>query len=879
MQIKTSSSKTLFYLVALLLILFSFNLNFKEINETKHNISEWLISQDLGFSSIANLSDTSNGKWVEYGYTQPLLEKGISLIASIPKVIRYKISNDNDFPKLNFDIKFTDYQQILKDRQNALSLNQLLDAEFVKAKVTYNGKKYSAKVRLKGDLSGHWLTKRRMSLRVKLKGGKTILGYKEFSIQKPRERQYPYDFVHQKILHDLGNLSGESTFVKVIVNGQDWGVMNIEEFFSKGFLEKKNRKESLIFKFSRDEDTWKNNFVPDPYYFHKIYDTSLYAKTYQKKNIVKNYIDRERYSYIVNKNKNFPEDIYDVNSLTKSYILALTWGNFHNLRDNNTRYYLNPYTLKLEAISLDQHRYLPLPSKLHEVIQWPLFPQFFSVFNSQAYSQNLEKNLSEVSKAIYNLPKHLKNSKKIFPLDHEKDTGIVFSNLRKIKENKEEYLDFSRYVNLKNFQNYQEELFNSKIDKPTINQSDRFENHVLVRHYLDGVIEIYNLLPDEVFIEEINYKGKNLINAPINLKSYIDSDIPLKINTNIQQIADDEISVKTKYNNKVIETKNYLSLVKNVRNPLEKQHLTNISNLDFLKKTDKGFLIISGKWKVDSPLILNEPLEIEPGTSLSFADNSYLVVKGGLIAKGSIEKPIILKPSKNEWKGIYVYNSKIKSILEHVQITQTRELADGILKLTGGVNFYKSDVLIKDSFISNSLGEDGLNIIESEFLISGSKITNTYSDSFDSDYSNGKIINSEISNSGGDALDFSGSNVEISNVSIINVKDKGISSGERSKIFARNIMIKNSGVAIASKDGSNTKILGCEIENYSLYGVMTYIKKSFYDSPSMEINNCNIIGENKYLSQIGTTLKVDGIRFDTNEINTKELYSEGVMKK
>ena len=184
---------------------------------------------------------------------------------------------------------------------------------------------------------------------------------------------------------------------------------------------------------------------------------------------------------------------------------------------------------------------------------------------------------------------------------------------------------------------------------------------------------------------------------------------------------------------------------------------------------------------------------------------------------------------------------------------------DGLLSLTGGVSFYKSDVQIKNSKIYNSIAEDALNIIHSKFNIDNLTIEKTNSDGFDSDFSEGTINNSSFKNIGGDAIDFSGSRVNVNNSKFDNVRDKAISSGENSKLTLADLSISNIGVGITSKDGSIVNARNVLIEEFSLNAIMTYQKKSFYETPELYGQMINVkFDENAYLRQTGSRMKING---------------------
>ena len=117
-----------------------------------------------------------------------------------------------------------------------------------------------------------------------------------------------------------------------------------------------------------------------------------------------------------------------------------------------------------------------------------------------------------------------------------------------------------------------------------------------------------------------------------------------------------------------------------------------------------------------------------------------------MTAIGGEANPIILKAISDSWKGIYVLNADKKSHLKNVNISNLSALEDELLKLTGGVTFYKSDVNFENVKIDDVKAEDALNIVEYKFSLSSVYINNTVSDGLDSDFSKGNVSNSQFSN-------------------------------------------------------------------------------------------------------------------------------------
>ena len=71
----------------------------------------------------------------------------------------------------------------------------------IKTKIDYNGKKFTADIRLKGDREAHFVDKEKSSYKLELDRDQFISGKKKFSLQKPDK-----NYIHEWLFHEL---SGE----------------------------------------------------------------------------------------------------------------------------------------------------------------------------------------------------------------------------------------------------------------------------------------------------------------------------------------------------------------------------------------------------------------------------------------------------------------------------------------------------------------------------------------------------------------------------------------------------------------------------------------------------------------------------------------------
>ena len=106
-------------------------------------------------------------------------------------------------------------------------------------------------MRLKGDEVDH-LRGKKWSYRVKVKGDRTLLGLKVFSLQHPGTRNYLDEWFYHQLLEREDVLSLRYSFVHLTLNGKDMGIYALEEHFAKQLVEHHQRREGPIVRFDED---------------------------------------------------------------------------------------------------------------------------------------------------------------------------------------------------------------------------------------------------------------------------------------------------------------------------------------------------------------------------------------------------------------------------------------------------------------------------------------------------------------------------------------------------------------------------------------------------------------------------------------------------
>ena len=894
MFVKQRRYKIYFYGILLILLATILTVNKKSIRIFFLNHIENLISLNLGFSSINNLID--DGKLSIVSKNIDVLNindvnKIKALSKNLTKIIKYQNNKDNllELPRINIIIKFKNYREILSDRSEAIKNNYLSNPTYVSGVLEYEGEQYKADIRLKGDMSDHWYPETRMSLRVKLKNGDSILGFRKFNISKLKSRQHPYDETFQNIVKKIGNISSNHNLSHVTVNGRSYGIMLIEEVVSKELIEKQKKKDSMVFRFS-DDRAWKfpmkfnDKNLSYSYNWYRLSDPKYFLKIYNEKNYLDNQTNRNVKTYVLEKNISQPIVLLDKEKYIKNFILAFIWNNFHIMSDINHKAYWNPFTLSLEPITFDQAPFVlinkPIEKHLNDVKK-QLSSHYAESLSSIRNIEELNIYINEVVKYFENIDKILNKNRKYFPLDLKKSSLVLEKNIHFLINNKEKIFEWCKFLSGHKYRRFSENISRENLNKKIYNEN-QLEQYVHTRHYENGKLLFFNLLPEEIIIREILVDGDKTKYRNIIVPGHNEIDYkPLVINSNLVGKYDNTISIVSQFKNKkIIINKVGATLTTDAENPLNKKSLYEEV---YLKKTDdKNFLFKKGSWNIENPLVVNGNLIIKEATKLNFSKDSYLIVNGSVKFEGTQNRPIIFQGKDGEWGGIYILSkNKLKSSLKNILVKNISGISDGILNLNSGMTIYEGDVEIDNLKIENSKTEDAINIVRSKVNINQLLIESTFSDALDCDFCTGIIKKSRFNDIFGDAIDFSGSDVTLSEISIHNVKDKGISVGENSNISILNSTIKDVGVGIASKDGSKTVADNVIINNYKLFKGMTYIKKSFYikNLTSLKHNNVKNIKKDSYKSQNGTFLSVDGVLLENSKIDVNKMYKSEIMRK
>jgi hypothetical protein len=766
--------------------------------------------------------------------------------------------------KLDIHIKHVNYEKLsfavneAKKRGMILSEDKSVE---VNGKLNHNNNKYNVELKIRGTYLDH-VRSDKWSFRIKVKDDKTFFGMKRFSISSPETRNHIHEWLFQQALKSEGLINLRYKFVDVSLNGKSLGIYALEEFFDKRLIENNKLREGLIV---------KPNYINEE---KKVF-------VYQEKNTLKDSIKMSSYELLnsllisLKENQIKVESIFDIDKTAKYFALTSLFGGQHGHLKENFVCYFNPITNLLEPIGYDSNvarkieRYGGLITSKNNLYHPSIFEDVLlkKLFESNYFYVQYINNLNRIANDSY----------------YNELFAVVNDNLNKnlnILYKEYPYFSFLKHEYLKENINYIENQIhtNNSIKASIISYDGKNRINLSIDNFKDIPIKIIGL--------EI---GKNIFFEPLDqmIISSTISDEPkyLRLYNKKSKLPNEEfldfdkklifkivgLNEKFKINVEDVNFRKIFDLSSLVEENFLIKKESNIDLFSFLEiNYDLNEIIIkNGSFIIENDLIIppDFKLIVESGARIDIINKSNILSYSTVLFEGTESQPINIFSSDNTGQGITVINASEKSLISHVNIKNLSNPNKKGIFQTGSINFYQSDVEIKNSLIENNYSEDALNIFRSDYNISNTIFNNSFSDAFDGDFSNGNISNSKFYNCGNDAIDVSGSFLNLDSIIIDKVGDKAISIGENSNLVGSDLLIENCELAITSKDRSFIKINNIVLNNNKV-DFTAYEKKSEFGSSKIIVNNYKSNNlKTPFLIEIGSSLYLDNKEMPT--INKK----------
>ncbi|OBU17195.1 hypothetical protein CTM88_05120 [Photobacterium aquimaris] len=833
---------------------------------------------------------------ISYFKTQ-LIHSGYVALSSTPTTKIHQLATDilhapirwlyanHQLPVIMVDIDYPEWKKLADNRQQAIEQGAIpaIRAQ-VNAKITFNNKSFNADVRLQGDLLDHVSSHQRWSLKVDLKKQHAILDSQRFALISPHVRvhQGPVLFAQTLRLAKFNLISPKYTPVKVIVNGDDWGVMYHEQGFGQDLLATHNRTEGMILRLDLDSQQIENNHVSRQLTPRVIQQKRISRKlelNYQRQlalTLLSDFINGDRSA----------SDVFDSQLLGQYLATVDVWGAWHALTWNNWRWYYNPHTAKLEpiqsdvAVSPSRHQLLIRPPSETLLISKTMRADPEVERHYQAALQRLAAliksgDLQQHLNTIQHTQRAMLDSSA--PLTPWFDSSLLTTQITCLQQQyRSDDCDSIKPLAAAYHLNM------TAMQATPLWELASFYNH-------QQQLTIINPTQAPLYVQQL--VGFNSANQPIAIEE-ANSQLPLELQ------PEQTLTFKLPHSIDSVEVSTAtptatLAKVRLIPHQLQTPFLPrpikqpNLNDYPFIEVGDDYWKIPAGRWHIKHRLRTpaNWQLMINAGTELVFEPQAGIMVFGQLTINGTAASPVELSASNHQpWAGVVVFSTPtaILSVLNHVNIADVGSPKQGLWRPRGAISFINTKVEINQAQIHHNHTEDALNIVNSEININHLTLSHILSDGFDCDFCRGSISNSRFDHigtrSGGDGIDVSGSTLTLTKLEFSHIRDKAISVGEQSQITATDITISDTNIGLVGKDGSQINASNIRGRNIHYYGLMSYRKKNLFNSATVKVNNWQCTDcKNKVMAATGNSLIIDGQVVTPQKLNVSQLYNT-IMK-
>ena len=724
-----------------------------------------------------------------------------------------------EIEKLNLKVNQKTILQIAKQRQLKKKNGGILPPQYFNmynVQIQYNKKKIKAKIRIKGVRPIHWQNKKTSSYKIDLIGNNRLWGMEEFAVQKPITKNYAYEFLFHKFLKKTGNLYLKYFPINLYFNDNNRGIYAVEESFSKELLERQKKRNGPIF--SLNEDI--GEYYPNVNY--ELYSSKYWIEQQPE-------LSKVAFS-ILNKVKDNDNlnisNYFDIDRWASYFAVIDMIGAYHGSLSKSIRLYFNPTTSKFEPIGYDAHLGAGNFSNfiLADFLQenksnciyicneksW--YFKFFKLRNGELNSEFLERyihylNLYSNEEFINEFLKEIQNELDEFNLaiysENSKVDKILWKGLGPYLYDDQILYQRAKLIknrlNSINLDNYKISLKNNRL-----NFKDNYSNFpvkIIARNCNDKINKIY-YLAGNMMIDWKNGCTEIIIDKDENKPYILNEDITMSKKA-ILNIAEDF------------------------------ENLINHSSVDMISQND---FEISRNLEINknTHIAKNQNFLIKNNVNLQLNDGAILFIQGNIKFEGLNDSKIYIK---SDGSGSIIFENN-DVIIKHTNIENLGYPKLNQYILYGGLNFINSNVVLENMLIKDSKSEDAINLINSNTLLKNIFLENIESDAIDIDFGSVNFNKINCLNIRNDCLDISGAKTKGTKLIIDKSYDKGLSIGENSNVDIKDLVMKNSRIGVAVKDGSIVYLENIESVNND-YDLALFNKKKEYENPTLKIKNFN----------------------------------------
>ena len=722
-----------------------------------------------------------------------------------------------------------------------------------------NNEFHKAQMRFRGDNPNGWARDKK-SIRIKLRKKRLINQQRVINYNLPQDQNILDTYLSYYIGKKAGLLTPEYNLIEARINGKYSGIFFKNTQIDETFLRRNNIMPVNLYKgeqYHTDKDLEKSNdLFNNPSLWTKL---SVFNQRDEDDHRDLSYLFRIT-RLAENSEENFRElsllaDLEEWAKFSAYQTLLQTW---HNMHDHNMRIVSDPWEVKFKPLVHDTGAMFLSESNenlIFETINHSLYEvyikssEFLYKKYNHLYNYLEKKILSDAANHVDTISSKLLNSWARDPyhtqfsltnstIKHKSDSdsmAIIIKNLSEQIRKRESALLAKLNQKPEVNWHYANRTFslivNSIVPVGEITLSIDGLDEKDIALYFDkdsnGSISIDDMeMPISVYDNEIVIHSNFLANR-ITFSDKYEAWPKVKISpTKFNILSNKDIKILKVYAKNTLSSEKFKTVNKNIDS-----NTPGRLNYPIIEKKIKS-KIWKGVKTIDQTLIVDEPVIIEPGTTILMENEASIIFRNKLDIQGTIENPVQVLPANSQsiW-GTFALQGKNSSgsHFSNLIMRGGSGYENQYSKYTGMLSFHDTkDVIVENLLLEDSkIYDDAIHIIYSSLIINNCQINNAFADAIDIDISSVIIKQCKIFNSGNDGIDSMSSRVSVLESDISYSGDKGISVGEGSDLNVISTFLKENFIGIENKDNSKTRVYKSDLIDNQMQ-INSYLKNWQY---------------------------------------------------
>jgi hypothetical protein len=818
------------------------------------------------------------------------------------------VENKDSLPSLHFDIEPHGFQELAKQRNEALQKGvlQLGDENWIQARIYFQGETILAQMRLKEDWRDRF-QEDKLPFQVKLqdgdsaKRGATILGMHSFSLQSPAVGGYLNEWLYMEDLRRSGILAPHSYFVNVFIDDDNWGVYAMQEDITQDLLASQGRKGGVILHIDGSL-FWRQRSPPDNHQANDLYPrvssmasmfelaVSAQSDTPDDNKSSSDPAQRDAALVLLRAFQNrqlLASQVFDAEKVGKYLAHVNLWGARNEFKWYDEWIYYDPSTSKLEPIGYDTFSHssahtLPIDLGQYDDLNiMKAYAQEIKRLSQPEYLRQLEAAYAKAFERYYLIlaqefaSMNLEAPWSMLPRRQELLLNSLHPPQTVYAHQDETRLGETADIQVCNLLRYPVVLQKVRIGEYEVDIQADWVAPGNASDVLDNLI--YQEAMPSIILRRTSGKVPKYVtlHVPIALMNGVTPQATAPYSDTVQIVTsvvgvDEQVVVDVQRSAPPVFSVSSLPTRPSIQEVLE-QH-------PFLQQADQpGFLELkAGTWHIEGDLVLPDQygLQATQPVTLTFDRDAVLLSNGPLVLHGPDGEGIHFVPKDDDWGGIVVLEAdpSVVSSFYNVEIRATSGIQRDGWRVPGGVTFFKSPVVFNRCHLWDSFAQSTIHIIRSDFEFVRTEFGNAAFDALDVDWAHGRVEKCTFYNIREDGIDLSGSHVQVENVNLLHIFGRGISAGESSAAIVENVRAADTYVAMASIDMSSINAQNIRIARAWAVGFAAYREKLGFGA-SIDVANVMVEDDSIWaLVQEESSVTIDGEVIVAKALDIDELY-------